>query len=179
MFWVFLLGVFYLGTDDQLLQILHALHLWQESGPPRPPPKKQVLGLRGGGGNKEKKKFSPNPNQRKITNRRNEWQPPRGTTFLFGYYLKGNHDNIHAKETGDKICFQIWSLGFHSPVFQPPTSLYCANVSAVVFLMYDRMLLLVQSWLTNGVSCVTMWYMDYVYHGIFCFRAGLWDGSRW
>lgn len=78
MFWELLLGVFYLGTDDQLLQILHALHLCQE----KTHHKEQVLGRKK---KREKKKFSSNPNQRKIMDRRNEWQPPRGTTFLFGY----------------------------------------------------------------------------------------------
>lgn len=30
--------------------------------------------------------------------RLNEWQPPRGTTSPFGYYLSKKHDSIHAKE---------------------------------------------------------------------------------
>lgn len=37
----------------------------------------------------------------------NEWQPPGGTTFPFGYYMKRRDDNIRAKEIGDKICIQI------------------------------------------------------------------------
>lgn len=112
MFWGFLLGVLYLGTDNQLFQILHALCLWQKQNKHTKTPTKTSLG--GGGKTGKGKKFCPNPNQRKITNRLNEWQPPRGTTFSFGYYLKRKHDNIHAKEIGDKICIQIWSLGFHS-----------------------------------------------------------------
>lgn len=84
-----------MGTDDQLLQILHALHLWQENPPHI---KKTSVREKKKKNNKEKKKFSSNTNQRKKTDRQNEWEPPRGTTFLFGYYLKGNHENIHAKE---------------------------------------------------------------------------------
>ena len=104
-----------------------------------------------------RKKFSSNLSQTEITDRQNEWQPPRGTIFPVGYYLKRKHDNIHAKEIGDKICIQIWSLGFHSLIVTLSClQLYCVNVSAAVLLMSDRMLLLGQSSLTNGVSCVTM-----------------------
>lgn len=55
----------------------------------------------------KRKKFSSNLSQMNITDGSNEWQPPRGTIFPFGYYLKRKHDNIHAKEIGDKICIQI------------------------------------------------------------------------
>ena len=91
--------------------------------------------------------------------RGNEWQPLSGTTFPSSDYLKRTHDNTHAKEIGDQICIQIGSLGFRSPVVSPThhrPSLHCANVSAAVSLMCDRMLPLGQSWLTNGVGGVTM-----------------------
>lgn len=101
MFWGFLLGGLYLGTDNQLFQILHALCPWQKKTPQNP--KKNKLR-----GKKNKGEMcSPNPNQRKIMDRLNECQPPRGTTFSFSYYLKRKHDNVHAKEIGDKICIQI------------------------------------------------------------------------
>lgn len=45
MFWGFLLGVLYLGTDNQLFQILYALCLWQKQNKhTKPPTKKQVWG---------------------------------------------------------------------------------------------------------------------------------------
>lgn len=103
MFWGFLLGGLYLGTDNQLFQILHALRTWQKKKTtPQNPTKNKFRGKKNKG-----EMFSPNPNQRKIMDRLNEWQPPRGTTFFFSYYLKRKHDNIHAKEIGDKICIQI------------------------------------------------------------------------
>lgn len=60
----------------------------------------------------------------------NEWQPRGGTTFPFGYYMKRRDDNIRAKEIGDKICIQIRSLGFHSPIVSllpppPPLIVLC------------------------------------------------------
>ena len=44
------------------------------------------------------KKYLYGPVMQMITDRQNEGQPPRGTIFPIGYYLKRKHDNIHAKE---------------------------------------------------------------------------------
>lgn len=46
MFWGFLLGGLYLGTDNQLFQILHALRTWQKKKKKQHPktPRKTSLG---------------------------------------------------------------------------------------------------------------------------------------
>lgn len=72
MFWGFLLGVLYLGTDDQLLQILHALHLWQENPPHT---KKQVLGRKKKTTRKRRSLVQIQTKRRKRTDRMNGSHP--------------------------------------------------------------------------------------------------------
>lgn len=54
MFWGFLLGVLYLGTDNQLFQILHALCLWQKQNKHTKTPTKNKFGGRGENREREK-----------------------------------------------------------------------------------------------------------------------------